>query len=220
MSREEKAEAKQLEEISKKEREDRKFKKARKDFEKWKIEHNVGTYMKQDDDRAIVFKDGEAFKMKAMEPRHGLPEIDLFIPEEEEEWDVNSVNLFMKKYAKLWKNLYYKYGNMLYDAKKPRDFDDLAVRQDTVSLAELRKLMDDHGFDKWKWITTDEIRELIKLVNFWIMKKYENNSLDFPAFKEWIIQAGIYMHTKKPHDYSEFPPIYSLEKMMDRMRNT
>lgn len=34
MSREEKAEAKQLEEMSKKEREDRKFKKARKDFEK------------------------------------------------------------------------------------------------------------------------------------------------------------------------------------------
>ncbi len=80
--------------------------------------------------------------------------------------------------------------------------------------------MDDHGFDKRKWITTDEIKVLIKLVNFRIMKQFENNTLNFPAFKEWIIQAGIYMHTKKPHDYSEFPPIYSLEKMMTRMRET
>ena len=52
------------------------------------------------------------------------------------------------------------------------------------------------------------------------MKQFENTTLNFPAFKEWIIQAGIYMHTKKPHDYSEFPPIYSLEKMMTRMRET
>ena len=156
--------------MSRQAREERKFKKARRDFEKRKIEHNVGTYMKQNDEKPIIFKDGEAFKMKEMEPKHGLPVIDLFIPEEEEERDVNAVNIFMKKYSKLWKNLYYKYGNMLYDAKKPRDFDDLAVRQDTVSLAELRKLMDDHGFDKWKWITTEEIKEIVKLVNFRIMK--------------------------------------------------
>ena len=54
--------------------------------------------MKKDDVKSIVFKEGEAFKMKEIEPRTGLPEIELFNPEEEEERDVNAVNLFMKKY--------------------------------------------------------------------------------------------------------------------------
>ena len=45
-------------------------------------------------------------------------------------------------------------------------------------------------------------------------------TLDFMGFKEWIIQVGIFIYSKKPHDYSAFPPLFSLEKMLNRMKET
>jgi len=45
----------------------------------------VSTGNKKDEEKQIVFKDGEAFKMKELESKHGLPEIQLYNFEEEEE---------------------------------------------------------------------------------------------------------------------------------------
>jgi hypothetical protein len=62
--------------------------------------------------------------MKELESKHGLPEISLFNFEEEEDWDVHAVKIFMKKYSRLWKFLYNKYANSL-TAKWAADFDKL-----------------------------------------------------------------------------------------------
>lgn len=67
---------------------ERQKKKAKKDFEKRKIEHNVASANKVDEEKQIVFKDGEAFKMKELESKHGLPEIELYDFTMEEERDV------------------------------------------------------------------------------------------------------------------------------------
>jgi hypothetical protein len=45
--------------------------------------------------------------------------------ESEEERDKEAVNALMKKYAKLWKNLFYKYANTGYSAKQIYNFDQL-----------------------------------------------------------------------------------------------
>lgn len=43
--------------------------------------------------------------------------------EEEEDRDREAMNLMMKKYAKLWKNLYYKYSNSGFNPKAVANFD-------------------------------------------------------------------------------------------------
>jgi hypothetical protein len=98
--------------------------KAKKDFEKKKIEHGVADWNQKEQEKQIVFKDGEAFKMKELESKHGLPEIVLYNFDEEEQRDVQSIKIFMKKYSKLWKFLYNKYSNSMFQ-KKATDFDKL-----------------------------------------------------------------------------------------------
>lgn len=114
MSREQKLEQEFLEDVAKKQKEDRVKAKAKKDFEKKKIEHGVADWNQKEQEKQIVFKDGEAFKMKELESKHGLPEIALYNFEEEEQRDVQAVKLFMKKYNRLWKFLYNKYANCLF----------------------------------------------------------------------------------------------------------
>jgi len=43
--------------------------------------------------------------------------------DEEEERDKEAVNSFMKKYQKLWRNLYYKYSNSGFSSKPISNFD-------------------------------------------------------------------------------------------------
>ena len=43
--------------------------------------------------------------------------------DEEEDRDKEAVNMFMKKYSKLWKNLFYKYCNSGFSAKPISNFD-------------------------------------------------------------------------------------------------
>lgn len=45
------------------------------------------------------------------------PQIRLIDLDEEEERDKEAVTLFMKKYAKLWRNLFHKYANSGYNSK-------------------------------------------------------------------------------------------------------
>jgi len=88
----------------------------------------VATGNQKDEKKKIIFKEGEVSKMKQFEKKHGLPEIELFDLDEEEERDANAIKLFMKKYAKLWKFLYYKYANMCYSHKSINNFDDLKAK--------------------------------------------------------------------------------------------
>lgn len=159
-------------------------------------------------------------KMKELESKHGLPEIELYDFAIEEERDVQAVQIFMKKYSKLWKFLYNKYANSCFsiDTNAP-NFDKLKNKYDHINLAELRKMLDDYGFDKKKFLTKDELQTLVKLVNFKVMKKFEPRQLEFDGFKEWILQTAIYMYTKPgPNDYSAFPALKHLELLVEKMK--
>lgn len=52
-----------------------------------------------------------------------IPQIKLMDLDEEEERDKEAVLMFMKKYAKLWRNLYYKYCNSGFSSKQISNFD-------------------------------------------------------------------------------------------------
>jgi len=72
--------------------------------------------------------------------------------------------------------------------------------------------MDDYGFVKKVFITKEELQTLVKLVNFRIMNKFEPRALEYDGFKEWIMQAAIFMYSKPgPNDLSGFPALKSLE---------
>jgi hypothetical protein len=55
--------------------------------------------------------------MKKTGAKMMIPEISLVNMEEEEERDRLGVSEFMKKYAKLWRNLFSKYANSGFSSK-------------------------------------------------------------------------------------------------------
>jgi len=52
-----------------------------------------------------------------------------------------------------------------------------------------------------------------------LFKTFDVDSLNFDAFKEWIMQTGLYVYHKPgPNDQSSFPPLKSLECMLEKMK--
>lgn len=76
----------------------------------------------------LIYRDGgdlgeDAEKMKKLMSKMVKPEIVLLNLEEEENRDKEAMIIMMKKYSKLWKNLYYKYSNSGYSSMKKNTFD-------------------------------------------------------------------------------------------------
>ena len=71
----------------------------------------------------------------------------------------------MKKYSRLWKNLFLKYQNVGF---KPRglnqDFDKISSRPQQLSLSEVTKMLKDHGFFP-TYVNKEELSTLIRLIN-------------------------------------------------------
>lgn len=96
-------------------------------MEKRKLELGIGSSSTQEA-KPLIYKEGsvlaESDKLKKLtEQKLLIPQIKLIDLEEEEERDRESVTMFMKKYQKLWKNLYYKYSNSGFSSKQISNFD-------------------------------------------------------------------------------------------------
>lgn len=197
-------------------RDERSKRRLKDELEKRKIEYGVNSMNKSDAERKIIFDEGEVEKFKLQEKKHGLPEIELFDFEEEEQRDVDAIKIFMKKYAKLWKFYFNKYANMCFSAKSIKNFDQLNDKHNTINLAELLKLLKDHDFDK-RYITKEELAAIIRLVNFKKIKKSDLTAMNYPGFLEWIIQTALYIFTKPPEDKSHFPPVECLHSFLRKL---
>lgn len=215
-SRRDREEFRKLQEKQERMREEKSKKRLADELEKRKIEYGVNDMNKNNAGRKIIFDEGEVDKFKMKEKKHGLPEIELFDFEEEEQRDVEAIKLFMKKYAKLWKFFFNKYANMCFSAKHIRNFDQLNDKHNTINLAELLKLLSDHDFDK-RYITKEEVAAILRLVNFKKIKKNDLTAMDYPGFLEWIIQTAIYIFTKPPEDKSHFPPVECLHAFLRKL---
>jgi len=150
------------------------------------------------------------------EKKHGLPEIELFDFEEEEIRDVEAIKIFMKKYSKLWKFYFNKYANMCYSVKHIRNFEQLNDKLNTINMAEMLKLLKEHGFDK-KYITKEELSVIIRQVNFKKIKKNDLTALNYAGFLEWIIQVSMFVFTKPPEDKSHLPPVECLQSFFRKL---
>lgn len=186
------------------------------ELEKRKIEHGVTALNKSDANRKIIFNEGEVDKFKLNEKKHGLPEIELFDFEEEEQRDVEAIKIFMKKYSKLWRFYFGKYANMCFSTKIIKNFDQLNDKHNTINLAELLKFLKDHDFDK-RYITKEEVAAILRLVNFKKINKSDLTAMDYPGFLEWVIQAAIFIFTKPPEDKSHFPPVECLHSFLRKL---
>lgn len=97
-------------------------------IDKRKLELGVGPKTEEGPGKdKLIYNDGEVEqeheKIKKMMGRMMIPEIKLLNLDEEEDRDREAMNLVMKKYAKLWKNLYYKYCNSGFSSKNVSNFD-------------------------------------------------------------------------------------------------
>jgi hypothetical protein len=77
----------------------------------------MGGRTTQDEIKALIYKEGTSDKDKAILAKILLPQLKLVDLDEEEERDKEAVVLYMKKYGKLWKNLFSKYANACFSSK-------------------------------------------------------------------------------------------------------
>ena len=96
-------------------------------------------------EKLIYDQDGTEQDSKKKVERGSLPEIKLLNLDEEEDRDREAMTLIMKKYSKLWKNLYYKYSNSGFNSKNVANFDQYNEKSQTISLGEMTKLLKDHN---------------------------------------------------------------------------
>lgn len=94
--------------------------------------------------------------------------------------------MMMKKYAKLWKNLYYKYSNSGFNSKNVSNFDQYNERSQTISLGEMTKLLRDHNTFP-NLLRKDELQSLFRLVNQKLFKRLDLQDLDYPAYLQFIV---------------------------------
>lgn len=67
--------------------------------------------------------------------------------DEEEDRDRDAINEFMRKYQKLWRNIFAKYQNQGYKAKavQMNTYDQAQSQIPALNFAEIVKLVKDHG---------------------------------------------------------------------------
>lgn len=96
------------------------------------------------------------------------------------------MQLAMKKYAKVWKNLYYKYSNSGFNPKNVSNFDQYNEKSQTISLGEMTKLLKDHNTFP-NLISKEELQTLFRLVNTKILKKQDLQAMDYPAYYQFML---------------------------------
>lgn len=69
--------------------------------------------------------------------------------------------MYMKKYQKLWRNLYYKYSNSGFSSKQISNFDQYNEKSQTINVAEMTKLLKDHDCFP-KLISKAELSQLFR----------------------------------------------------------
>ncbi len=166
----------------------RQKKKLKEQLDKRKVELGVvarGAATDQSGHALIYEGEDTAYSrlQKQLDRKMHLPVIRLLDLEEEEERDKETINEFMKKYAKLWRNLFYKYANSGYSSKQINNFTQLEEKLSTLNTAEATKMLKDHNAFP-NLINKDELHQLIRLINTRVFNhaKSDLSALDYPGF--------------------------------------
>lgn len=87
----------------------------------------------------------------------------------------------MKKYQKLWKNLFSKYANTGFTTKVVSNFDQINEKTHTINYPEVTKLMKDHGMLP-QFLTKEELAVFFRLLNLKVGNKAETNIIDYQQY--------------------------------------
>jgi len=156
-------------------------------LERRKVELGVG----RSTNLTLVFNEGVLDKDKKNQV---MPKIRLIDFEAEEEWEGETINLYLKKYKKLLRYLFAKYSNTGY-SNKPMEFNDLKERAETISIGELIRMLKEHGVEN-SLLNKEELNTIVRLVN---AKEVRSDvaTLTFKGFKEFFMQTAIYIYSKQ-----------------------
>lgn len=142
-----------------------------------------------------------------------IPQIKLINLDEEEERDREAVQMLMKKYAKLWRNLYYKYCNSGFSSKQISNFDQLNEKSQTINSAEMTKLLKDHGTFP-NLINKSELQQLFRQINSKLFQRGDLQALEYNGYMQFMMQLAFYCFSKQPKDLSHLPPVESIRALI------
>ena len=137
------------------------------------------------------------------------PEVVLFDYDAEEQRDVDAIKIVVKKYSKLLKYLFTKYANSGYSVKAFSNFEELNKKLQTISVAEIMKMLRDHYVTN-RIITKAKISEIVRQV-------HSNASplpLEYRYFVEFFIQLGYVIYTSPPNNMIHLTPADTLMKLI------
>jgi hypothetical protein len=145
-----------------------------------------------------------------------------FIPREfseAEAQDEEMVNLILRKYSRLFKTLFSKYTGTGYVSKNhsKSTIDWLAERKEKISESEYIKLLRDHTIID-TFITKEQVRGIMKSYCLKVLKQSELTSTDYEGFKGLFCQIAYFIFSSDPHDMSHLPPVLSVMKLIEFMR--
>lgn len=139
--------------------------KARVEIEKRKFELGVADKVAVVPTLALIHDTSiEQVERRSFKPK-AVTLIDL--NEGEEDRDTKPINEVLRKYTRLWKNLFSKYQNIGFTHMKKitaKSFDTLHSQAPTLSLAEITKMLKDHDTLP-QLISKDELNTLVRMIN-------------------------------------------------------
>lgn len=144
----------------------------------------------------------------------GSPDIELRNIEDEENKDCEGIQLFISHNKKLFRYLFNKYSNSGFSPKIISSFDTLKEKLDTISIAELIKMLKDHNVTL-RMISHAEVATILRLINTKRVCRNDLSALPFEGFIEFFIQVGIFIFSKDPYCLSHLPSLLLAKKLLE-----
>lgn len=136
-------------------------------------------------------------------------DIELIDYNSEEQRDVDAIKIVAKKYSKLFRYLFSKYANSGYSVKAFKNFEDINKKLQTITAAELIKMLRDHYI-------TNRIIGKNKITD--ICRKLHPNSnplgLTYQMFVDFMLQMSYIIYTGPPHNMIYLSPAEGLIKLI------
>ncbi len=95
----------------------------------------------KDMDQALLLEEG-VYEKNVQQRKE--PAVELRIVEDEEDRDYEALKLFIEQHKRVFRYLYNKYANSGFSAKRVGSFDTLKEKLDTISMAEVIRMLKDH----------------------------------------------------------------------------
>ncbi|KAL4487004.1 hypothetical protein ABPG73_008863 [Tetrahymena malaccensis] len=191
----------------------------RKQLEVRSIEQGVAAQNKPDTEANHLFEFGSREKEMKKDNKKAIPQFNYFDLNQEENRDRIMAEALLKKYHKFFRHLFVKYSNSIqtFD-NQGMNFDKLKDRAQSVTSAEVWKIIKD--YELIQHITQEEHKTMFRLINTnFLNKKNDFQQIDFKGFEQYIIQFSYKFCSKAPQDLRHLPISYSIEKLIDYMKN-